>query len=70
MAGDIDFYSKNTGVFRRHTLLGDSKNFTVVYNKRFPALEDSKFLKILAKCRPPVMESENRLLLRYGGLQE
>jgi hypothetical protein len=70
MAADIEFYSRNIGVFRRHTLLGDSKNFTVVYNKRFTALEDAKFQETLAKCGPPVMETENHVLLRSGGLQE
>ena len=70
MAADIEFYSRNIGVFRRHTPLGDSKNFTVVYNKRFTALEDAKFQETLAKCGPPVMETENHVLLRSGGLQE
>jgi len=64
MAADIEFYSKNTGVFRSHTLLGESENFTVVYNKRFTALEDAKFQETLAKCGPPVMETENHVLLR------
>jgi hypothetical protein len=64
MAADVEFYSKNTGVFRRHTLLGDSKNFTVVYNKRFAVLEDAKFQETLAKCGPPEMETQNHVLLR------
>jgi hypothetical protein len=70
MAADIEFYLRNTGVFRRHTLLGDSKSFTLVYNKQFTALEDAKFQETLAKCGPPVMETENHVLLRSGGLQE
>jgi hypothetical protein len=63
-AADVEFYSKNTGVFRRHTLLGDSQNFTVVYNKRFTVLEDAEFQETLAKCGPPEMETQNHVLLR------
>lgn len=63
-AADVEFYSKNTGVFRRHTLLGDSNNFTVVYNKRFTVLEDARFQETLAKCGPPAMETQNHVLLR------
>jgi hypothetical protein len=63
-AADVEFYSKNTGVFRRHTLLGDSKNFTVVYNKRFTVLEDAEFQETLAKCGSPEMETQNHVLHR------
>jgi hypothetical protein len=64
MAADIEFYSRNIGVFRRHTLLGDSQNFTVVYNKRFAFLEEKAFQETLAKCGPPEMETQNHVLLR------
>lgn len=62
-AADVEFYSRNTGVFRRHTLLRDSQNFTVVYNKRFTVLEDAEFQETLAKCGPPEMETQNHVLL-------
>lgn len=61
---DVEFYCQSTAVFRSHRLLGDSKDFAVVYNKRFTAPENPEFQKTLAKCGPPEIETKNHVLFR------
>ena len=63
-AVDVEYYSQSTGVFRSHRLLGDSKDFAVVYNKRFTGLENPEFQKTLAKCGSPEIETKNHVLFR------
>jgi hypothetical protein len=60
---DVEYYSRHVNVFERHTRLGDRDAFTVVYNRRFVALQDEGFQRRIAACRSPVDASASHVVM-------
>ena len=60
---DIEYYSRHANIFERHTHLGDRDAFTVVYNRRFVALQDEGFQRVLGTCRSPGDDSASHVVM-------
>jgi hypothetical protein len=60
---DIEYYSRHANIFESHTRLGDRDAFTVVYNRRFAALQDEGFQRVLGACRSHGDDSASHVVM-------